>query len=582
MAMEQLKTYYQAEKHALSQALQEFAALNPAAASQLQIQSGVSHDPLLSQLLDAFALMASRLQYKHHQDTQQLYSALLNLVFPLLNKPLPAMAIVQLTPPADLALAATIPRDTLLTTAGADGIELKTCYDVTLYPLALTGCQWRTRFDLPKVISTTQAHAELSIDLSNRKTDSRFVDLQLDSLEFYCNTDATTAAQLLEALRLSCVGIALCLDDHEPIALPLSALELDVTRPALCQAADNVDSAEQILLDYMTFAAQAHFFRLVGLKDYLHQSAQKKLRLQFYFREDCAHFTDLIIQQALQLFCTPTRNTLAISMQPIVVDDLHYDYLLSTTETAQVDVRDIISVKASKYFSSDPLASRPYFAAQYGDDNSDCCAYWYAKDSIDHGAHAKVIQVSVKGDFPSEGMTLDVTCDCLQKNAAERLLAANGKLFYKDAKQEADYSARVLRAVQAAKWPRRHAEKLPQLLQSLWHARSLLEQADPTQALKQLLHVYQSLFTTSDYAAAIHAVTVLQQTKRHPDPLRYGFVMGYVVQVTLDEDYLAADDTLLFAKTLSQYFKAIAPINSFIELVCVSRERGHLFHWQDA
>src|SRR5271167_3532043 len=105
MMSEALYPYYERELVFIRQLAQEFARQYPAAAGRLLLEPGRSVDPHVERLIEAFALLAARVQYKLDDEFPELTDALLGVLYPHYLAPVPSVAIVQFVPdPAQAAL----------------------------------------------------------------------------------------------------------------------------------------------------------------------------------------------------------------------------------------------------------------------------------------------------------------------------------------------------------------------------------------------------------------------------------------------------------------------------------------------
>jgi len=87
--------YYERELTFIRQLAQEFAKQYPGAAGRLRLEANRSTDPHVERLIEAFALLAGRVQLKLDDEFPELTDSMLGVLYPHYLAPVPSMAIVQ-------------------------------------------------------------------------------------------------------------------------------------------------------------------------------------------------------------------------------------------------------------------------------------------------------------------------------------------------------------------------------------------------------------------------------------------------------------------------------------------------------
>src|SRR5437660_1585761 len=133
--------YYERELRFIRRLAGGFARQYPREAGRLGLEADRSTDPHVERLIEAFALLAARVQHKIDDDFPELTDALLGVLYPHYLAPLPSVAMVQFEPAAGAELQGglTLPARSPLKTPPFDGLEClyRTGYAVTLWPLAV-------------------------------------------------------------------------------------------------------------------------------------------------------------------------------------------------------------------------------------------------------------------------------------------------------------------------------------------------------------------------------------------------------------------------------------------------------------
>src|SRR5262245_18747929 len=89
---------YERELLFIRQLAQEFAKQYPAAAGRLLLEPGKSGDPHIERMIEAFALLAGRVQLKIDDEFPELTDSLLAALYPHYLAPIPSLMTVQFIP----------------------------------------------------------------------------------------------------------------------------------------------------------------------------------------------------------------------------------------------------------------------------------------------------------------------------------------------------------------------------------------------------------------------------------------------------------------------------------------------------
>ena len=92
---DELLPYYEKELAFIRQLGAEFAKEHPKIASRLGINAETIEDPHVSRLIEGFAFLNARIQHKLDDDFPELSDALLSVIFPHYQRPIPSCSIVH-------------------------------------------------------------------------------------------------------------------------------------------------------------------------------------------------------------------------------------------------------------------------------------------------------------------------------------------------------------------------------------------------------------------------------------------------------------------------------------------------------
>ena len=138
---DELLPYYEKELAYIRQMGAEFAKEHPKIASRLGINAEIIEDPHVSRLIESFAYLNARIQHKLDDDFPELSDALLEVLFPHYQRPIPSTTIVQFVGDKEkLEEEFPIPANTLLETEQFQGesCNFKTIYDTRLHAFSIS------------------------------------------------------------------------------------------------------------------------------------------------------------------------------------------------------------------------------------------------------------------------------------------------------------------------------------------------------------------------------------------------------------------------------------------------------------
>ena len=87
--------YYQDEMRYLHEAGEAFARAHPDEAALLNVGSVADRDPYVERLFEGFAFLTARIRERLDDELPQYTDGLLNLLWPHLLRPVPAVSVVE-------------------------------------------------------------------------------------------------------------------------------------------------------------------------------------------------------------------------------------------------------------------------------------------------------------------------------------------------------------------------------------------------------------------------------------------------------------------------------------------------------
>ena len=131
---DELLSYYNNELTSIRRLGAEFAAAHPKIAARLRLGPDSIDDPHVERLIQAFAYLNAHIRHKLDDDFPELTDALLGVLYPHYQRPIPSMAIVRFEAKPDLTTGYTIASGSSVET---DPVYGEPCRFRTGYPVTV-------------------------------------------------------------------------------------------------------------------------------------------------------------------------------------------------------------------------------------------------------------------------------------------------------------------------------------------------------------------------------------------------------------------------------------------------------------
>src|SRR6266700_4476974 len=219
---EQLLNYYERELTYIRQMGADFAKNYPKLAGRLLLEPDRCEDPHVERLLEGFALLAARVHLKIDDDFPEISTALLESLYPHYIRPIPSTSVVQFQLDPKQGKTTTsqqIPKGSVLLSNRINGdyCKFRSGYDVTMWPLEVKDCSWRSPESIANLIPPGSLESEevrkhppvavLRVKLDCSADDLVFSALPIEKLVFYLSGESTIANALYELLLQDCTAI---------------------------------------------------------------------------------------------------------------------------------------------------------------------------------------------------------------------------------------------------------------------------------------------------------------------------------------------------------------------------------------
>ena len=598
---DQLLHHYERELRFIRREAGQFAARYPAIADLLQIEADRCNDPHVERLIEAFAMLAARVQLRLDDEFPEITTAFLQALCPPLVTPVPSLTVVQFTADPDQSEATSgvdVPRGTQIHTRPSGGVicRFKTCYPVTLWPLEVTGLDviglGAGEPGLPP-----GATAALRIRLQTRGAQN-FRELDLDRLQFFLDGDASLVYRLYEVLCRRTVGLVLRPSQAGSSRGRGIALPPDSLRPvgfaddeALLEFPQGAFAGHRLLQEYFAFPEKFLFAELRNLAAGALGDLGHTLEVLVCLDELPLDLEGKLGPQNLKLGCTPAINIFPQTAEPIRLTHQISEYPVIPDARAAASY-EVYGITAVETFDAQSGKSRVFFPLHaQGHWNAPAdAAYWQASVRANHGEDAGVTTYLTLVDraarpldeLPTKTLTVETLC-------------TNGDLPAElpmgDPRGDFQVEGRPgVARIQVLRKPTRTLRP-PERRFGLWRLVSLLNVnhlslagapgtadaggwSDPA-ALRELLGLLDFTGTAAARQRIAGLVAVrARSVLRRVDSGRAGlFARGTEIGLRFDEGRFAGSGAFLLAAVLERFLGSLAPINSFTQLVASSQQR---------
>ncbi len=592
-----LLAYYERELTFLRQMGAEFADKYPKVASRLLLEHDRCADPHVERMLEAFAFLAARVHLKIDDDFPEITEALLGVLYPHYLRPIPSMSVVEIhldPEQGKLSTGLKIPRGTTLYSRPVDGVPCKfrTCYDTTLWPMAVAQAQWKTPDRLVPAVKSSDAVAALRVELSCF-ADVTFAGLALNALRLYLSGEEPFVHALYELLCNNCARI-LVRDPTPGSKRPTVTLPAD----SLCAVGFGEDDAMlpyprrsfigyRLLQEYFAFPQKFFFLELNHLDQLAAAGLKDKAEIVFlispFERSDRHQMLEINVStKTLRLGCTPIINLFPHTAEPILADQTHYEYPVvpDARRRRALEVFSVDEVVSSNPATRTEVVFEPFYSYRHSASQDKKGAFWTisrrpatAKDDEGTEIYISLVDMTGRATVPtSEAITVRTTCT--NRDLPARLPFGVETGDFEIEGFSAVKKVLVLQKPTGTLRPPMGRGALWRLISHLsLNYLSIVEEGK--QALQEILRLY-NFSESPELARQINGVTALKSGRHFARVLSdHGieFARGTRVEIEFDEGQFVGAGVYLFASVLEHFLGLYVSLNSFSQLVATTAQR---------
>jgi type VI secretion system protein ImpG len=591
-----LKMWFEQELASLRGEAVEFGSSFPSIAKTLELSGGRSGDPHVELLMQSFAWLASRLRYQLEVDQAVLPNALLGLLYPHLEAPLPSMLIGEIevrSDGANFVHGATLERGRHVYAMATNDLgqqvrcRFRTCYATPLWPLKVLDLSAvaPNAFAMPAGDSQTLSILRARITCSGKDP---IHALKPGFLRFCIHGEDKQAYVLYDALALHLVRMAIRVpgsDELRPIdasCLRWCGFEDD---EAMLGVNKLTHPGYRLLQEYFAFPQKFLFFEVAGLDL---EGVDKDFELLFMLDMPLSK-TTRFDRGLLRLNCLPLINLYPQRIEPFVLDQRHYEYRVIGDEQNHrfseiYVIQELVSIRPDR--SPRPIA--PYFSLDDFQQMEKQDYFYAARREVNqtgavHGTETYVSFLDPEFELihPAEEM-IGGTALCTNRRLPSQLLV--GSLLYLEG--AGPVSTLTVASKPTPNQPPQMVGDRPWALVSqlcLNHL-SLVSGEQGPAVLKNMLrlHVGPASSTGHRQIDGLRALHTRRIQRRMPRREAWrGFVDCLQVRVQVDPGHFAGGSAVQFVSVLQHFLALYAEVNTVVELILESTDRrGELKSWK--
>ena len=375
-----LLEYYNRELQFMRETGAEFARQYPRVAARLGLEGLECADPYVERLLEGFAFLAARVQWKLDARHPQFTQHLLELVYPGCLAPVPAAAIVELVPDMEegsLRGGVHIRRGSTLKTPLGKGertsCEFRTTQDVTLWPLTVTEAKYLSGAGAihtqgTSVDSRTKAAIRLRLSSIPGLAIS---SLPLENLVFYIKATPAVAARIYEQVLANCVGLRIrpMPAQRSDIALPSSCVrEVGFDDPtALLPVTQAGFGGFRLLQEYFILPERFMFFALADLAPALRACPTTEVDITLLLDRVQPALEGALDASQFRINCTPAVNLFPKTCGRLELHgrEVEYHVIPDRNRPQDFEIYSIEKVAGITHAGTETFPIAPFYAAAH-------------------------------------------------------------------------------------------------------------------------------------------------------------------------------------------------------------------------
>ncbi|HEX7909247.1 MAG TPA: type VI secretion system baseplate subunit TssF [Paraburkholderia sp.] len=596
--MEELLPYYERELSFLRRYSRDFAERYPKIAARLAMSGEHCEDPHVERMIESFALLGARINKKLDDDYPEFTEALLEVLYPHYLRPFPSCSIAQLGTSAALSHLTEpvrVERGTELKSRPIRGVQcrFRTAYDVTLAPIRISEAKYTSVAMAPSAtVLPGNATAIVSITFESTAPQLDLSALKVGTLRTHLHGEQSFIAALADCLFVNAMATYVEPDRRgvwtQLRTSPLVQAGFD-EQDALIDYPAKSHPAYRLLTEYFAFPEKFNFtdFDLAAMTRA--SGRCQRLTLHVVLKEvrsdsHVARLLDSLSAHHFRLFCTPVVNLFEQHGEPIRVSHqaISYPVIAEARRAFAYEVYSIDSVKLVRQQAHEEsvIEFRPFYSLHHGE-TARAGHYWFARrndwvaqKSPGYETEISIVDIGFEPAAPqTDTLSLDLTCTNRDLPAGLAVGLEGGDLFLEGGSLTGSISM-LRRPTPSVRFERGRAAHWRLISHLALNHVSLANSG--LSALKEMLVLYD-LRRTAVSARHIDGLVGIEQraaVQWLPGKPFATFVRGIEIRLTIDEEHFVGTSLASFVRVIDTFFGLYVHLNSFVQLVVVSKRTG--------
>jgi type VI secretion system protein ImpG len=595
---DELLDFYNRELTYIRRLATRFAEAHPKIAERLRLGSDdASDDPHVERLIEAFAYLTARIRRKLDDEFPEITHALLDVLYPHYQAPIPSMAIVKfhLDPAqSQLTTGHTISRNTDLETEPIHGepCRFRTCYPVTLRPVAVRQAVLaQAPLPAPVTSYSEDAASVLRLVLACASPEATVASLEIDSLRFFLRGQPQHVHRLYELIFNHTFGMAMAgaLGDPEP--------PVELSKDSLRQVGFERDEGMlpyparsflgyRLITEYFAFPQKFLFLDLKFPDPARLGHLGNQVEVYLFLNRAMPDLARHLSADTFQLGCTPIVNLYKQRSEVIQLTHTEFEYPVVPDRRLPLahEVYSIDRVTASPA-SGDSVEFHPFFSIKHSLNRTSDKTFWHmtrrsAEESGVAGDRGTDVYLSLVdlGFRPSApaNWTVEVETTCLNRDLPQSLpFGGNQPALQVRDGDEIVSRITCLTAPTRTLRPSLERGLLWRLISHLSLNHLSLVDDGKAEALREILKLYDFVDSpdTRNQIDGILSIKSQREVGSVRSPKGVVFCCGTQVTLQFDEDRFTVSGLFLFASVLERFLALYSTVNSFSKLVATVKGR---------
>lgn len=616
-------SYYNDELKFIREMSGEFARDFPKVAGRLSLDpTGQDEcaDPFVERLLEGVAFLTARVRQKQDSEFPRWTQAFFESVYPTYPNPLPSMGVVKISPKlneADLAAGMQLPKGTAFRSKLNPGEKtaciFKTAHDVSLYPLSIDSADYYDRtLDQLGLKDTHLADVSAAVKLNFSSTggaDGERVpmsEFELDALDLHLCGSGDIPFRIFgylmsqaERILIRPVGgglgseVVLTADCFSPIGMARDE--------ALLPLDARVFEGYRLLREYFACPKRFLFARLSGLSEALSGMDGTGFEVLFLMGKTDDYVQKHIDVDNFDLFCVPVINLFEKRLDRIDLTYSKHEYIVVADKTKPYDF-EIFSISAVQGIGRTSLDSRMFYPFyRVTDRMNDADAFFTTRREVRHLSGSEE-QYGRKSTYLGSQLFLSLvdgqqnhletslrqlSVQALCTNRHLPLAMSRGEGSDSDFEVEQDLVEKIC-FLGSPTVPRDAQDEGTLLWRMINHLHSnyhsILDDnvSQSGQGLRDML----GLFAEAIDVDLLKQIEALVEVETRPITRRFhtegpaSFVRGQEIKLIFDERIFGDSGIYILGQLIAEFLRRYVMINSFVETVLVSKQRGEIKRWK--